>query len=83
MHSCWISLKFAPQLNKTWKRDTPSVYEVFFLDLTLFGCRSSWPGDHFANMSTAPTSFLFHYMPSVDVLLSLQSRHPRPISLAF
>lgn len=78
-----ISLKFPPQLNKTWEQDTLKVHEVFFLGLTLFGCLSSWPGDHFANMSTAPTPFLFHYMLSVDILLLLQSRHPRPFSLPF
>lgn len=54
-----------------------------FLCLTLSGCLSLWPGEHFANVSTAPTSFLFHYMSAVDVLHSLQPRHFRPSLLPF
>lgn len=55
----------------------------FFICLTLSGCLLLWLGEHFTKVSTAPTSFLFHYTSALDVLRSLQSRHSRPSLLPF
>lgn len=58
-------------------------YDFCSPHLSLSGCLSLWQGGHFTKVSTAPTSFLFHYTSAVDVLHSLQSGHSRPSLLPF